>query len=71
MARKMIDCGLYPSDTNCTLKISGTEDEVLRAAAEHAVSSHGHTPGPELTAQLRAGLIDEPVAASEGTSIPL
>lgn len=28
-ARKFIDCAEFPSEKNCTLKISGTEDEVL------------------------------------------
>ncbi len=34
--RKSIDCRLFPSEKNCTLKISGTEEEVLDAAVEHA-----------------------------------
>jgi hypothetical protein len=54
--RKTIDCRLMPSDSNCSLTISGTEDEVLKAAAEHAVSSHGHKAGPELTEALRGAL---------------
>ena len=40
--RKYIDCRDFPSDKNCSLKISGTEDEVLTAATQHAVTSHGH-----------------------------
>ena len=40
--RKFIDCGEYPSEKNCSLKISGTEEEVLDAATAHATSSHGH-----------------------------
>ena len=35
--RKSIDCRNYPSEKNCSLKISGTEDEVLDAAVQHAV----------------------------------
>ena len=46
--RKSIDCRDYPSEKNCSLKISGTEDEVLDAAMQHAVSAHGHEVGPEL-----------------------
>jgi predicted small metal-binding protein len=57
--RKVIDCGQFPSEINCSLRISGTEAEVLKAATEHAVSSHGHTAGPELTAALRAAMKDE------------
>ena len=57
--RKYVDCREFPSENNCSLKISGTEEEVLAAAAQHAVSSHGHQDGPELREQLRAGLRDE------------
>jgi predicted small metal-binding protein len=48
-----------PSETNCTLAITGEEDEVVRAAAEHAVSVHGHTDTPELRNMIRSGLKDE------------
>ncbi len=63
MARKMIDCRMFPSESNCSLTITGTEEEVLKAAREHAVSSHGHADGPELVAALRGALIDEPISA--------
>jgi hypothetical protein len=56
MTRKAIDCRDFPSENGCSLTISGTENEVLKAAREHAVSSHGHKDGPELAAALRAGL---------------
>ena len=48
MARKTIDCRMLPSDTNCTVTISGEEDEVLEVAAAHAVSAHGHTDDASL-----------------------
>ena len=57
--RKSIDCRNYPSDKNCSLKISGTEEEVLDAATEHAVSAHGHEKSTELREQLRSMLKDE------------
>jgi predicted small metal-binding protein len=57
--RKYIDCREIPSDRNCTLKISGTEEEVLEAAVQHAVSAHGHTNTAELKEQLRRSLKDE------------
>jgi len=57
--RKFIDCREFPSESNCSLTIAGTEAEVLKAATEHAISSHGHTPGPELTEGLRAALREE------------
>ena len=57
--RKFIDCREFPSDSKCSLTISGTEPEVLKAATEHAVSSHGHSPGPKLEEALRASLRNE------------
>ena len=56
MARMMIDCRKVPSKTGCTLTIAGTEDEVLDAAAAHAVAKHGHQDSAELREMLRAGL---------------
>jgi predicted small metal-binding protein len=53
-ARKSIDCRDYPSEKNCSLRISGTDEEVLDAATEHAVSSHGHEDSPELREQLKS-----------------
>ena len=57
--RKSIDCRDYPSEKNCSLKISGTEEEVLDAATQHAASAHGHENNPELREQLRSMLKDE------------
>lgn len=56
--RKSIDCRDYPSDKGCTLKISGTEQEVLDAAVQHAVSAHGHENTPEFRDQLKSMLKD-------------
>jgi len=44
--RKVADCRLFPSEKNCTLTISGTEEEVLDAATQHAISAHGHEDTP-------------------------
>ena len=57
--RKSIDCRNYPSEKNCSLKMSGTEEELLDAAVEHAVSAHGHQKSPELRQQLKSMLKDE------------
>jgi hypothetical protein len=57
--RKFIDCSEHPSDTNCTLRISGTEDEVLNTAAHHAATVHGHEDTPEFREELRGLLEDE------------
>lgn len=56
--RKVLDCRLYPSEKGCTLSIEGTEDEVLEAGTQHAVTAHGHTNTPELREQLRTLLRD-------------
>jgi cytochrome P450 len=63
MSRKTVDCRDFPSETGCTLTISGTEMEVIQAAAEHAVSTHGHADGPELRHQIQGMLKDETPAA--------
>jgi hypothetical protein len=52
MARMMADCRRFPSESNCSLVIIGEEDEVARAAAEHAAAVHGHSDGPELREQV-------------------
>ena len=57
--RKSIDCRDYPSDKNCSLKVSGTEEEVIDAAVQHAVSAHGHANSPELRNQMKSMLKDE------------
>jgi predicted small metal-binding protein len=57
--RKSIDCRSYPSEKNCSLKISGTEEEVLDAAVEHAALAHGHQKSPELRNQIKSMLKDE------------
>jgi hypothetical protein len=56
MSRLMADCRRFPSETNCSLVIIGEEDEVERAAAEHAISVHGHEDTPEFRAQVHGFL---------------
>lgn len=57
--RKVADCRDMPSESGCTLTISGEEDEVVRAAAEHAVSVHGHTDSSGFRTEIRGSLKDE------------
>ena len=64
MTRKVADCREFPSESDCTLTIAGEEEEVVRAASEHAASVHGHENTPELREQIRGILKDEPVSAS-------
>ena len=59
MARKSIDCRDFPDDTGCTLYLSGEEEHVVRAAAEHAISVHGQEDTPELRKWLHDNLKDE------------
>ena len=57
MSRKYIDCRDYPSKSGCTVAISAdSDDELVEAAAHHAVQVHGHQDGPELRAMLRGGV---------------
>jgi predicted small metal-binding protein len=54
MARKYIDCREFPSETNCSVAISADdENELLDAAAQHAVAVHGHAESPQLRQDLR------------------
>ncbi len=62
MSRMTIDCRSVPSESGCSLRISGEEDEVMRAATAHAVDVHGHTDGEELRAALRSSLVPETAA---------
>ena len=59
MARMMADCRRFPSESQCSLTIIGEEDEVVRAAAEHAAAVHGHPNSAELQQQIRAMLEPE------------
>jgi predicted small metal-binding protein len=59
MSRKVMDCRETPSEINCSLKISGEETEVIRAATEHAIQVHGEKDGPELQEFIRSHLKDE------------
>jgi predicted small metal-binding protein len=54
MARKYIDCREFPSETNCSVTIAADrEEELLDAAAQHAVAVHKHADTPELRQQLK------------------
>ncbi len=56
MNRMYIDCRETPDDKNCTLRMSGTADELVDAAAEHAASVHGQADNRALRTKLRARL---------------
>jgi hypothetical protein len=69
MPRKMLDCREMPSESGCSLTLTGEEDEVLEAGAAHAVAVHGHTDGEELRSGLRSGLRDAPQATGPGAFV--
>jgi predicted small metal-binding protein len=56
--RKALDCRKMP-DSTCSLRIAGTEDEVMAAGVQHAISAHGEKDTPELRAMIRKGMEDE------------
>lgn len=71
MTRKTIDCRTVPSDVNCTLTISGEEDEVLSAAAQHASTVHGHAGEIGLQDALREALTDAAGVSNPGAFVQL
>ena len=71
MTRKTIDCRTVPNDVGCTLAISGEPHELVTAAAQHAVTVHGHADNPELRQQLRSVLTDEPALSAPGAFVQL
>ena len=50
--RKMIDCSKAPN-SNCSVQITGTEEEVLKVAVRHAVHDHGFPDSAEVRQQVR------------------
>lgn len=64
MSRKCIDCRELRNDRNCSLAISGSEEEVLDLAVIHGIVTHGHDDPHELRKQLRSLLQDAPEAKS-------
>ena len=54
--RMVADCRSMPSESGCTLTITGEEAEVLEAATQHAIAHHGHTDGDELRSAIKASL---------------
>ncbi|MDQ4057850.1 MAG: DUF1059 domain-containing protein [Actinomycetota bacterium] len=61
MPRRAFDCREWPGE--CSLAISGEEDEVVEAQLLHAVQVHGQQDNPELREMIRASLKDAPVGA--------
>ena len=54
MTRKFIDCREFPSAMTCSVALSAdSENELMEAAVQHAITVHGHTDSAELRSQLR------------------
>ncbi|WP_232663165.1 DUF1059 domain-containing protein [Pseudonocardia sp. TRM90224] len=72
MTRMKMDCRTMPSESGCSLVIVGEPEEVLRAAAAHAVDVHGHTDDEALRDGLRSMLTEDADATLEpGTFLQL
>ena len=69
MERFIADCRRFESDSNCQLTIIGPQDDVVAAAAQHAVASHGHKDTPELRDQIR-GMLEPESAYVAGERMP-
>ena len=55
--RKYVDCRNYPNEQNCTVALSAdSEQELLEAAVQHAVSVHRHKDSSELRTMLRSAM---------------
>ena len=54
--RVVADCRLFPSESNCSLTIAGSEEEVLKVAKWHAIEAHGHEDTPELETEIKSML---------------
>lgn len=57
--RYYIDCREYPSNSKCSLYLSGKLTEVLNTYVHHAVEVHGHKNTPELRKEIRKLLQSE------------
>jgi predicted small metal-binding protein len=55
MTRKYVDCREYPSEMHCSVALSADSDqELLEAAVQHAVSVHQHQDTAELRSQIKS-----------------
>ncbi len=53
MARNYFECRELPQIENCSVRISGSPDEVERLAVLHAVDAHGESDTPALRQAIR------------------
>lgn len=58
--RKYVDFRAMTNLVGCSLAIAGQEEELLRAAVEHAISVHDNRNTPELHETIRRAMRDVP-----------
>jgi predicted small metal-binding protein len=59
MTRYYVDCRDMPSESNCDLAMSGSEEHLVEAAVTHAVTAHQHEDSQELREGIRASMKEE------------
>jgi predicted small metal-binding protein len=56
--RKTMDCRKFPG-SNCSVTISGEEEEIMPIAFQHAISKHGYPNNDDTKNKLRQALAPE------------
>jgi hypothetical protein len=59
MTRYYVDCREMPSESNCDLAMSGSEQHLVEAAVVPAVTAHGHEDNEELREGIRGAMKEE------------
>lgn len=55
--RKYIDCREFPSETKCSVAIvADSEEELVNAAVQHAVTVHGEHDTPAFRAEIKKAI---------------
>jgi len=60
MARYYVDCRDMPSESQCDLRMSGSEEHLVEAGAVHMITAHGHKDTPQLREEVRKLMKEEP-----------
>jgi len=61
MATAEFDCARVPEGTSCSVKIIGERDDVVKAAHDHLVSTHGLTGGDDLQRHVTHAVDEQPI----------
>jgi hypothetical protein len=57
--RYSLDCRKMPSESNCSIYVEGTKDELLPLAMSHVTTVHGHPDNDETRSVIESAF--EPV----------